>query len=320
MGKIGNLYIMIGAPGAGKSTLAKKMAEELGGVVYSSDDIREELAHKYGLEGGANNQEVSKEAFDILYERTLSGLLLGKTIFYDASNISRMKRERLISSLREDGAEFNAFYKFLNTPLDVCKNRNKKRYNIQKTDYNKNKLHEPRLVPEPLISRMHNRLERPFAYEGYCDKIITDKNFDINKYILDIRKKSYKENFSFLIKKKIPDFSLFSMQNCFDKIDLALESNNYLNLSLMLKIIGSKYTTESQIDNYMDCLLFVNETYVQLDNNMFFSILDNYLKTDMSLDSLKESINDNFLWDCIKEAVNAEKQLSSINHETAGII
>ena len=310
MGKIGNLYIMIGAPGSGKSSLAKKLAEKMDGIVYSSDDIREELAHKYGLEGGADNQAVSEEAFNVLYERTFNGLLLGKTIFYDATNISRISREALISSFRENGAEFNAFFEFLDTPLDVCNERNVKRYNIQKTNFDKEISNsEPRLVPEKVIKNMHTYLEKPFFYEGYCDKIIDDENFDINKYVLDIRKKSYKENFSFLVKRNLPNISLVAIQDCFDTIDLALDNNNYINLSLMLKVVGNKRTTEEKLNNYMNSFIYLDETYNQL-NKKFFKKLEQFLNSDMTIESLKDIINDDIIWDCIEEVVESEKSVS----------
>ena len=39
------LNILIGIVGSGKSTMAKKLAED-GGVILSSDDVRAELAEK----------------------------------------------------------------------------------------------------------------------------------------------------------------------------------------------------------------------------------------------------------------------------------
>jgi len=57
---MGNLYIMIGLPGSGKDTIAKKIqaVDRLKNVILSSDDIRIEL---FGWEDQSKNGQVFEE-------------------------------------------------------------------------------------------------------------------------------------------------------------------------------------------------------------------------------------------------------------------
>ena len=51
------IIILVGLPGSGKSELTKELAEKYEAVVFSSDDIREELLND------VNNQEKNTDVF-----------------------------------------------------------------------------------------------------------------------------------------------------------------------------------------------------------------------------------------------------------------
>lgn len=56
------LYMMIGLPASGKSSIAKKIAKSEDAVIVSSDDIRKEL-------GNINDQSQNEKVFEIAEKR-----------------------------------------------------------------------------------------------------------------------------------------------------------------------------------------------------------------------------------------------------------
>ena len=83
------LNIMIGFPGSGKSSYAKKYLLTNNSVYLSSDDIRIEL---YGFEDQTHNDVV----FETMKKRTLNALRDGKDVIYDATNLSKKRRSGII--------------------------------------------------------------------------------------------------------------------------------------------------------------------------------------------------------------------------------
>lgn len=89
-------FIMtIGLPASGKSTYAAEKAKE-GYVHISSDAIRGEL---YGDEGIQGNP---REVFDIMKKRALNEISKGNNVIYDATNVSRKDRRRILGQLPRD--------------------------------------------------------------------------------------------------------------------------------------------------------------------------------------------------------------------------
>ncbi len=88
------LHMMVGLPASGKSRFAKEMTDCFGGVIYSSDKIREELS------GNINNQDINNEVFNILHKRVKENLQKGINIFYDATNINYKRRMSFLKELK----------------------------------------------------------------------------------------------------------------------------------------------------------------------------------------------------------------------------
>ena len=84
---MGNLYVVIGLPGAGKDYWIEHNKSK-DDIVVSSDAIREEIF------GDANNQDHNGEVFDIMFNRTRKALVNGKNVFYNATNINRKRSIR----------------------------------------------------------------------------------------------------------------------------------------------------------------------------------------------------------------------------------
>lgn len=97
----GNLIIMCGVPGSGKTHFAKKLmnffkdqGESDDWVYLSSDDIRVEL---FGFE----DQTKHKETFKEMNMRCIINLREGKNVIYDATSLTRKLRTNLINEMRE---------------------------------------------------------------------------------------------------------------------------------------------------------------------------------------------------------------------------
>lgn len=141
------LYVMVGLPGSGKSTIAKGMH---GVKVVSSDSIREEL---YGDESIQGNGGV---VFSTLFSRVSEELQKGNNVVIDATCTRR--KDRVALCKRFSGAASSIVAIYVATPLEECKERNAKR---------------DRVVPEEVIDRMYEALrdKQPILNEGF-DSII----------------------------------------------------------------------------------------------------------------------------------------------------
>ena len=91
------LIILCGLPGSGKSSYAEqfKAVDDASctdiTVIHSSDAIREELF------GDAGSQEDNGRVFELMRKRTTEDLKAGKTVIYDATNITRKARKSAIA-------------------------------------------------------------------------------------------------------------------------------------------------------------------------------------------------------------------------------
>lgn len=136
---------MVGIPGSGKSVLAKEYAKRYNAVIVSTDKIREEL---FGDEAIQNNH---KKVFEIAYERIKEALYYHKSVIFDATNISRKNRIKLLKFIEP----FNRGFKValvLKTPLEEAKRRNQDR---------------ERVVPEEVLERMSKNFCEPTEEEGW---------------------------------------------------------------------------------------------------------------------------------------------------------
>ena len=146
-----NVYIMVGVPGSGKSTVAKELSEQNGAIILSSDSIRKEL---YGDE---NIQGDGRFVFKTLFERANNAISNGFDIIIDATNVDRKARKNVFKSLK---GEFNATAVFVDTDINECLRRNNLR---------------ERVVPEEIIMKFYNRLTIPEKSEGFSNVIIWSK-------------------------------------------------------------------------------------------------------------------------------------------------
>ena len=138
MRDIPKLYMTVGLPGCGKSTWAKNT----GLPVFASDELRKELPD-------ADNYKI----FQTLHKRMKEALMEGQSIIFDATNLSRKHRRQFIDEV--SGVECEKICKFFIMPVEVCKERNSKRYGTAR-------------VPEEVYDKMLKSFNVPSChYDGF---------------------------------------------------------------------------------------------------------------------------------------------------------
>ncbi|MDZ7956677.1 MAG: AAA family ATPase [Aulosira sp. DedQUE10] len=146
------LFLLIGLPGSGKSTWARKLLAECPQMqLISTDGIRGQLFGNEAIQG--HWLLIWREIRRQLQQATS----LGKTVIYDATNAPRRQRRKLIALAREFGfAHITGLW--ADTPVWLCLSRNQKRN---------------RQVPEEVIFKMHRQLrDAPPSVEEGLDCLI----------------------------------------------------------------------------------------------------------------------------------------------------
>lgn len=90
--------MMVGIPGSGKTHIANQIAELTGHQVLSSDEMRRELS------GDATNQAVSRQAWQLLFDRAEQLITDGESVIIDGTNNVAERRRQDIRRLRQFGA------------------------------------------------------------------------------------------------------------------------------------------------------------------------------------------------------------------------
>ena len=142
------VYVMIGIPGAGKSTWIKNNHPDL--AVVSRDIIRAELGmcepgEKYAGTNAEENEVTMHE-----YIKMGDYCSQRQSFIVDDTNTHKKFRKQMIDFLRQKGAK--VVFVHLDTPLDVCKER-------RKND-----------IPPEVMDRIHSRFSQP--EEDEYDEII----------------------------------------------------------------------------------------------------------------------------------------------------
>ena len=151
------LYMMIGLPASGKSTIAKEISESEDAVIVSSDEIRREY-------GDVNDQSQNAKVFKEVGKRLKENIENGRNVIFDATNVSYKKRRAWLERFNRYNVEKIAI--LVATPYEECLKRNTER---------------DRNVPKEVITRMYHNFYIPQEYEGFDDIQIIYNFSSINK-------------------------------------------------------------------------------------------------------------------------------------------
>ena len=153
------LIVMCGLQGSGKSTIARRLREEIGNCeIVSSDGIRNEF----------DNKILNETVFDIYYKRARNLLSIGKSVILDATNITIKSRRQIFEKLK--GIECEKTCYIVNTPINICAERVLER----------NKTQEQAEVPLEVLFKYQKSFEVPFYEEGW-DDIVIDTHEQFNQ-------------------------------------------------------------------------------------------------------------------------------------------
>ncbi len=86
-----SVHIMVGVPGTGKTTLAKKLRDDFGGIIISKDIIR---YHMLGIEFDPNLENEVDRMFRAMLSSSLYGYV--DNIIIDNTNLTKETRKSLI--------------------------------------------------------------------------------------------------------------------------------------------------------------------------------------------------------------------------------
>lgn len=140
------VFILIGAPGSGKSTWGKEFASKNGAIRLCPDEFRA----KFGT--GEGDQTVSAQAFGATRQGLRDALNEGKDVIIDATSMYRKARKDFIQIAKDFGASTCAYV--FEAEKALLLERNQKRGAAG-----------GRNVPEDVIDRMLGRYERPNELE-----------------------------------------------------------------------------------------------------------------------------------------------------------
>lgn len=148
--------MLVGIAGSGKSTYAENYVDEVmyadkgnpAIVIHSSDRIRKEL---WGDESIQNRPDI---VFYVMDYRTMRDLADGFDVIYDATNLSRIRREGILAQVKKI-PNVKCECVVLSTEPDECVQRDLKR---------------SRTVGSKVIQRQSQAFQMPVYDEGW-DKI-----------------------------------------------------------------------------------------------------------------------------------------------------
>ena len=147
------LIVLGGLPASGKSTYAEMLVKSGIFQIVCPDLIRK------ALNGDESIQGDGKRVFETAFHDMKEYGCLDENVVFDATNIDRKRRTELVAEMRP---YFDIIiFKWFDTPLDICKDRNAKR---------------DRVVPEEVLKRMWFNFEVPTMEEGW-DYIEEIKNY-----------------------------------------------------------------------------------------------------------------------------------------------
>lgn len=96
------LVIVCGAPGTGKTTLARLLAARLAYAILTKDDIKEALADELGAGDRERSKQLGRMAYELLFTRARDLLTAGKPVIVEA-NFHRDASDAALRGLAERG-------------------------------------------------------------------------------------------------------------------------------------------------------------------------------------------------------------------------
>ncbi len=107
--EVGDVIVVCGLPGVGKSTVSKAIAEAVDGEVLRTDVVRQEI-----VENPVYTAEEKRRVYEELFDRARDHLQGGRTVVLDGTYRRRTYRDRA----RELAADLDARFELVNVRCD----------------------------------------------------------------------------------------------------------------------------------------------------------------------------------------------------------
>lgn len=140
------LFVMIGIPGAGKSTIAEEIALNEPAIIVSSDTVRKDLYGDESVQGDP------AKVFRIVHENVKYYLHKGCNVVMDATNINSKKRAAFLREIDKVCPDCLKIAVVVVADIDTCISRD---------------LARERTVGREVILKMVSNFQPPFYYEGW---------------------------------------------------------------------------------------------------------------------------------------------------------
>lgn len=137
--------MMCGLPGAGKSTLAAKLAEEYGAELISTDEICMQLYHTVRIESSKK-----QKVYHMADQKIQKAIEEDKSIVYDSENISLKRRKAVLTDCLKQ--KYRIVCKLLAVPYEICLKQDRQRKNC---------------VGDKTMRSMISSFTVPYYYEGF---------------------------------------------------------------------------------------------------------------------------------------------------------
>ena len=206
------LIMLVGIPGSGKTTYAKEYTQIHSNVIHlSSDSVRSEL---YGDE---STQGDPAKVFGLMQKRAVDAIRSGKSVLYDATNMTRKDRAGIIAACpRHAQIEAHVIW----APIETCIERDANR---------------ERTVGRIVIDKMLKRFQAPYYDEGFDDiNIIRPDNFNESAYVMELM-----ENMK--IPHDNPHHTLSVYDHCVEASCVISDASNGLYCAAKIHDVGKPY-------------------------------------------------------------------------------
>lgn len=140
------IHMLVGIPGSGKTTYAKKLTKELNIPVVSSDEIR-----------NLNPDTKEEQIWPLIYKACIDYIKNGQDFIYDATNITPNTRKRFKERLLESVDNFQIGTYYFDTDPLVCQQRAIKR----------NTMAGERYMPPDVVLSYGSKVIAPSEEEGF---------------------------------------------------------------------------------------------------------------------------------------------------------